>query len=76
MRVEPPRGPAGQQSWDDVAMTYALDRAPSPYEVLPPVPSFTLTSQDIQDGERMPDRYVRRGANRSPQFRTIIRAVN
>jgi Raf kinase inhibitor-like YbhB/YbcL family protein len=49
-------------------MTYALDRAPNPYEVLPSAPSFSLTSQDIKDGERMPDAHVRRGGNRSPQL--------
>ena len=42
--------------------------APSPYDLLPPVPSFTLTSEDVVDGERLADEHVYSGANRSPQL--------
>jgi Raf kinase inhibitor-like YbhB/YbcL family protein len=57
-----------QQLCNDAVMTYALDKAPSPYDVLPKVPSFSLTSEGITDGERMPEEHVSRGDNRSPQL--------
>lgn len=42
--------------------------APSPYDLLPPVPSFTVTSADFVDGDRLPDAHVHSGGNRSPQL--------
>ncbi|ROT33518.1 YbhB/YbcL family Raf kinase inhibitor-like protein [Micromonospora sp. HM5-17] len=50
-----------------------LDRPipPDPYAVLPPVPEFTLTSADVQDGAQMPVEFAHPsvgGQNLSPQL--------
>lgn len=49
------------------------DRAPIPYDFLPPVPSFTVTSEDVQHGVLMTDKHVYNsfgmsGQNISPQL--------
>ncbi len=49
------------------------DRAPLPYDFMPTVPSFTVTSEDIAQGEMMGDRQVYNsfgmsGENISPQL--------
>lgn len=41
---------------------------PDPYTMLPPVPSFTLTSEDVSDGEMMPPPFTAAGGNTSPQL--------
>lgn len=51
----------------------SLDRpiAPDPYDLLPPVPSFALVSEDVKDGEPLADTYAHPsagGANLSPQL--------
>ena len=49
------------------------DRAPLPYDFLPPVPAFTVTSEDVADGEMLTDKHVYNsfgmsGENVSPQL--------
>ena len=44
-------------------------RATPPYDILPAVPSFSLTSEDLADGERMGDRFTAIHENLSPGLR-------
>ena len=48
-----------------------LDRpvAEHPYDKLPEVPSFTVTSDDVRDGGPTPERHVAGGDNVSPHLR-------
>jgi len=49
-------------------MSLARKIAPNPYDYLPPVPSFEVTSDDIQDGFALKDDQVAEGGNTSPQL--------
>jgi Raf kinase inhibitor-like YbhB/YbcL family protein len=49
------------------------DRAPLPYDFLPPVPAFTVTSGDVADGAMLSDKHVYNsfgmsGENASPHL--------
>jgi Raf kinase inhibitor-like YbhB/YbcL family protein len=47
-----------------------LDRpqAPDPYSLLPRVGSFTLTSEDVEDGKPLAEEFTYAGGNVSPQL--------
>ncbi|MYS48978.1 YbhB/YbcL family Raf kinase inhibitor-like protein, partial [Streptomyces sp. SID6013] len=46
-----------------------LKRRPLPHDFHPPVPSFTVTSEDVQEGGTLKDAQVYAAGNTSPHLR-------
>lgn len=49
-------------------MTLDRPQTPDPYPLLPAVPSFTVTSEDVTDGQPLKDDQVAEKGNTSPQL--------
>jgi Raf kinase inhibitor-like YbhB/YbcL family protein len=49
-------------------MSIERPESPNPYPLLPSVPSFTLTSTDVTDGQPLEDEQVAEHGNTSPQL--------
>lgn len=49
-------------------MDLSRPEAPDPYEMLPPVPTFTLTSDDVADGQALDEPFTADGGNVSPHL--------
>jgi Raf kinase inhibitor-like YbhB/YbcL family protein len=49
-------------------MPLTRPQAPDPYDLLPPVPALSVTSDDVSDGATLGNEFIMSGGNQSPQL--------
>jgi Raf kinase inhibitor-like YbhB/YbcL family protein len=63
-----PTGKPGRESSKERYVSLERPTAPDPYPLLPATGTFTVTSDDVADGERLDEQFTYAGGNTSPQL--------